>query len=340
MPIIRARNPHHALPSALDYLRTTGVERASRNGPVLVAPEVVTTIYSNPLERVVFWPERDANPFFHLYESLWMLAGREDVLPLEGYVKNMKNYSDDGVTIHGAYGNRWRNVWMDQLLVIAKRLKHDPNDRRCVLQMWDSNLDLDRNYKDVPCNLTATFQMDELGRLNLVVFCRSNDIIWGCYGANAVHFSFLLEYMAAFIDCSVGTLTQVSVNWHGYLNTLEQVKDLHVTEEDNPYDQGVVPLLMENDIKYLNEDIRLILEQVDQKFKLPSPFTPDNVWGHTIHEVLYAHHVFKKYDTPERFDVALERLYPLSMDIDWVVAAKEWILRRKISWEDATGSLT
>ena len=52
-----------------------------------------------PCERVLLYPERNANPFFHLYESLWMLAGRNDVAGPARYAKNMNNYSDNGVTL-------------------------------------------------------------------------------------------------------------------------------------------------------------------------------------------------------------------------------------------------
>ncbi len=79
MNVISVRNVHEALPEALRFLRQTGVPRDSRNGAVLQAPCPVTTVYRRPDERVLFWPERDANPFFHFMESLWMLAGRNDV---------------------------------------------------------------------------------------------------------------------------------------------------------------------------------------------------------------------------------------------------------------------
>jgi hypothetical protein len=49
--------------------------QGSRAGDVLVAPHPVMSVTSIPTERVLFDPARDANPFFHLFESLWMLAG-------------------------------------------------------------------------------------------------------------------------------------------------------------------------------------------------------------------------------------------------------------------------
>lgn len=121
----------------------------SRNGNVLMIDEPVTVTYSHPKERVLFNAARDANPFFHLYEALWMLAGRNDVAPLAYYAKQMREYSDDGGTLNGAYGYRWRSQWSeerqshtDQLQIIINHLKHNPTSRRAVLQMWNVEDDL------------------------------------------------------------------------------------------------------------------------------------------------------------------------------------------------------
>ena len=49
MKVIKARNVHEAFPLALKLLSVHGVKRNSRNGPVLVAPWPVSTVYSHPL---------------------------------------------------------------------------------------------------------------------------------------------------------------------------------------------------------------------------------------------------------------------------------------------------
>jgi thymidylate synthase len=143
-------------------VKATITQRNSRNGPVLLIDEPVTITYTHPRERVLFNAARDANPFFHLYEALWMLAGRNDVASVAHYAKQMKDYSDDGVTLNGAYGYRWRHQkgeqilsrymkngpgyddWenIDQLDVLVNHLKADHNSRRAVLQMWNVEDDL------------------------------------------------------------------------------------------------------------------------------------------------------------------------------------------------------
>lgn len=238
MHVIAVRNVHEALPEAIAHLVHNGVKRPSRAGDVLVSPEPVTTLYRQPRERVLFWPERDANPFHNVMEGLWMLAGYNHVEWPARFARRMRTFSDDGVVLHGAYGFRWRTMFgFDQLKVIAKRLRVDPDCRRQVLQIWGSTLDL-RNQegkKDLPCNIAVTFQISVLGHLDMTVFNRSNDIIWGTYGADAVHFSMLQEYMAARIGVLPGLYWQVSTNWHGYIKTLDPLVDIANQRRMPPY---------------------------------------------------------------------------------------------------------
>src|SRR5262249_48082378 len=158
-----------------------GVYRESRNGPVIAIPRPVTTVYENPMQRLTFWPERDVNVAFLVAEALWMLAGRYDLTLPKRYISTFDQFSDDQLTLHGAYGYRWKYAFgINQLAKIADALRSNSDDRRAVLQMWDARLDLGVSSKDIPCNDTATFQINVDGELDLTVFCRSNDIVWGC----------------------------------------------------------------------------------------------------------------------------------------------------------------
>lgn len=233
---INVHNVNQGLAEGLRLLATSGVYEDSRNGPVLVAPSPVITTYLNPTSRVLFSPLRDANPFFHVMETLWMLAGRNDLPWLAQFNKNMLNYSDDGgATQPGTYGYRWRKYFgYDQLPELVALLKK-PGQRRAVLTMWDGGCSgtqyagdiwaTHNGSADVPCNTQAYFDVRD-GKLNMTVTCRSNDIWWGAYGANAVHFSFLLEYMAAMVGVKVGVYRQFSNNFHLYPGKLPS-GDLH-----------------------------------------------------------------------------------------------------------------
>ena len=234
MEHIAARNVSDGLYLTKLSLLEVGKKENTRNGWVLEFPTPFCVTYTHPTERVLFYPERDANPFFHLMESLWMLAGRNDVEWISKYNKRISDYSDNGRTFHGAYGHRWRNhfrggpkEFKDQLDQVMIRLHKFPNDRRAVVSMWDPNVDLvmHNDGKDYPCNTQIFFS--KRGKvLNMTVINRSNDIVWGLFGANAVHMSMLQEYMAARTESEVGTYIHFSNNAHAYLDTLEKIKDM------------------------------------------------------------------------------------------------------------------
>ena len=224
MRVIHERNVNGAHADAVHLLDAEHTRAVSRAGDVLEYPGPVTTVYTKPMECVLWDPVRDCSPWLHLFESMWMLAGRHDVEYLNQVSKHIGQFVDDGSgTQHGAYGYRWRHWFgIDQLDHAVRQLQADPMSRRVVLQMWSPLGDTvsmqgagGPQSPDVPCNLSVTFSL-RTGRLDMVVFCRSNDIVFGCYGANAVHFSFLLQYIAARLAVPVGTYHQISVNWHAY----------------------------------------------------------------------------------------------------------------------------
>jgi hypothetical protein len=224
----------------------------SRNGPVLMIEEPVLITYSRPRERVLFSPGRDASPFFHLYEALYMLTGGDRIAPLAYYAKQMAEYSDDGRTQNGAYGHRWRHGIsqvdtirpmsgpmvmrrnVDQLDVLVAHLKREPGSRRAVLNMWNVEDDLlridgPRKSKDVCCNLEVMFSIRKeinpgditnaskrIWYLDITVTNRSNDLIWGALGANYVQFTVLQEYMAARLGAEVGVYNHFTNNLHVY----------------------------------------------------------------------------------------------------------------------------
>jgi len=346
--VINTRNVHQALPKALDLLDKFGVWRGSRNGPVIQYPEPVVTDYERPWERVIFWDHRDANPFFHLYEGLWMLMGRNDVKSLTFFAKNMANYSDDGLTVHGAYGHRWRNwyhhrgtaVSEDQLDVVIRRLRKNPLDRRVVVQMWDPNRDLDSNNKDVPCNLTITFQINHESKLDMTVFCRSNDIIWGAYGANAVHFSMLQEYIAVRLGIKMGRFHQMSVNWHAYEEQYRKLDDLSRVFPECPYAADLVNVIPMTEASL--ENIGFIVKTVDwlQSDRVAHVDEIHKVsirnrdpWSEMVLTMMKAHYLFKILPAPERYKDSLLLIRNIRFT-DWGNAAGAWLHRRMFKWED------
>lgn len=158
MIVVEGRNVNWNYYWSLKYIRQIGVPSNSRNGAVLVAPCPVMTVTERPTERVLFDRNRDANPFFHFFECLWMMSGSNDGRWLDRFVSDFSSrYAEEDGTIHGAYGARWR-LWpvggeetRNQLSVALELLRKNRHDRRVVVSMWDPRLDLGEDVLDVPC---------------------------------------------------------------------------------------------------------------------------------------------------------------------------------------------
>ena len=153
MRVIKANNINDAFVKGVDLFKgqTNFRRQKSRNGDTLECVDPVTTVYKKPWERVLLEETRDANPFFHLVEAIWMMAGSNNLRQLTHFNAGMANFSDNGELLNGAYGYRWRKQFdHDQLPTIIEMLKQDPDSRRVVLQMWDAVHDLNSPSLDLP----------------------------------------------------------------------------------------------------------------------------------------------------------------------------------------------
>lgn len=357
MWVNNAESVSQALSQGLHALRVRGIKQPSRVGDVLVSPHPVLTVYKNPLNRVLFSPQRDANPFFHVMESLWMLAGRNDLPWLAQFNKRMASYSDDGgSTQPGAYGYRWRQHFgYDQLETIIVELKNNPQTRRCVLAMWDGGhagipghsvavgspgdlAEAISGSADVPCNTHAYFDTID-GKLNMTVCNRSNDIWWGAHGANAVHFSFLLEYVSSMAGIPMGVYRQFSNNYHIYTNVVAEeslmpmARDVEATDKyfkmSGPLREPLdVPLRRVELIDYALHGTCSLDPINDICAWLEDPsVTSSNVpfLAAVARPMYYAWKKHKEKDYNEAIHIA-EGI----RSEDWRIACLEWLRRRQI----------
>ena len=333
MDVINCRNVNDGFIKAIDMLSFDQQDlRESRGGQVVEHEVPVATVFNKPWERVLFEEVRDANPFFHFMEGLWMLAGRNDLAFVQQYNQRMSEYSDDGINLHGAYGHRWVNHFnTNQIDIIIKRLIKNPNDRRCVLQMWDVNSDLNRAGVDVPCNTCIYFKIRN-NELLMTVSNRSNDVIWGTFGANIVHMSMLHEYMASALDVSIGAYTQVSDSFHAYTKVFDEmhsrlekadVFDYYSMKHfENPYENRGInyyPMVNQTSIEDWNKDLHKFLERKpfeDMEFE-------DIFFSHVAVPLQDAWFLHKQGET----DDAMSEVQNC-IATDWATAGFDWLLRR------------
>src|SRR5690606_36637114 len=96
------------------------------------------TRLDRPLERYLFVPGRNNDVFAQVAETMWVLAGRDDIAWLERYLPRAPQFSDDGATWRAAYGPRLRN-WngRDQIDEVRRLLSEDRSSRRAVTSLFD-----------------------------------------------------------------------------------------------------------------------------------------------------------------------------------------------------------
>ena len=344
MHVITVPGVNAAYAQGLRYICERGELQNSRAGQVLVAPIPVTIVYTKPQERVLFDSLRDANPFFHIFESLWMLAGRNDAKWLDQFVKDFSSRfaEDDGIQ-HGAYGFRWRHhfdmegggEWdlPDQLDSVVTMLVKDPESRRAVIQMWDPVADLGANKKDVPCNVSVFLRVrtnrdyvhgnwKDVSVLDLTVCCRSNDFIWGMTGANAVHFSVLQEYLAGRIGVGIGRYYQIANNAHAYTNILPKLDK----PQNLVFYPGTSPMGTAWD--RWDDDLSKFMAWTTLENPAQANLSYANAWfKETAEPMFYAHWLWRFARKPEALDylTTARNVAP-----DWKKAALEWMGRRLV----------
>jgi hypothetical protein len=316
---VREINVPNVYTEALMAMHMIGKEEDSRNGRVLTIQDPFYLTILNPQERVLFDPIRDANPFFHVMEFVWMMAGSKDVRWIEKFNSKYRQYADTGThVVHGAYGYRWRDHFgsmlaVDQIVEVIELLKRDPTTRRAVLGMWDPSSDLEF-HADVPCNTHIYFRFSE-GALHMTVCNRSNDILWGMLGANVVHMTYLHELVAHGAGLPLGEYRVFSNNAHVYTD-LPRYKEIMNTRAPVDYyttiGVGPMPLMQKG------ESYEEFLTQCAEF--LHSDGAYENYWLNNV-----ARPMRKAYLDKEKRDGYIEQIEAP----DWQLATKEWWARRK-----------
>lgn len=313
----QVRNVNDAFSEVWHWLPKVSTTETSRNGPVMVADEPVITEYLCPTERILWNARRDANPVFHLMESLWMIAGADHVDWLSQFNSRMKEYAESDGRIHGAYGARWHL----QIPGLIQMLKTKPDTRQAVLQMWDWTRDLFGDWKDRPCNTHIYFDRRH-DALNMTVCCRSNDSLWGAYGANAVHFSMLQEFIAHAVGTRVGVYRQFSNNFHVYVD-LPMVRDF-LDLPPAPFDRYVDDAVPVTVLPILRDDETWEEFRQDCKDLLVGGAASRTYFCRYVAKPLCESYLARKRGDMESFQTWKD----VVPDCDWKVAYEDWLQRR------------
>jgi thymidylate synthase len=209
---------NEALPAMLHNVLEGGYEVGSRAGRTMEMTHVGIT-FSEPWHREILVEGRKPNIAAQIFETMWVLAGRDDMESLTRYLPRAADYSDDGLRWRAGYGARLRhwhqeNQNVDQLAYVVNSLRSSALTRQAVMSIWDPTIDTEPG-KDIPCNDWITFS-NRNGKLDMHVGIRSNDAIWGWSGINQFEWSTLLEIVAHLVGVQMGSLHFSTTSFHVY----------------------------------------------------------------------------------------------------------------------------
>ncbi len=248
------------LVGASRLLLKEGVKRETRGNTCYELPEPFMFKITNPKARLITIPERGWNVALAYAESLWLACGRNDLGFIQNYLSRMEEFSDDGKTLRGGYGPRLRKYngnaddyrilssvdqmanyssnTVDQLDFIIKCFEKDINTRQAIITIGDpvkDSFELNsglKQTKDFPCTRSLQFmKQPNSNKLNLTVYMRSNDVLWGASAVNIFNFTFMQEYIARLVGLEVGDYYHIANNFHFYEGHKDKIEKVAAVRE-------------------------------------------------------------------------------------------------------------
>lgn len=324
-------NARTAFMALMGDLFRNGTELNSRNGMVKELTNVCFTI-SMPFQRCILVKHRNDSIFHKVAETLWVMAGRNDVEWLESYLPRAKEWSDDGITWRGGYGPRLRNYcgadWcVDQVLECMDLLNKDPTSRRAVMSLFDPSRDFADTF-DVPCNNLINWLIRD-GRLNMSITQRSSDIYYGFSGINTFEWSVLHQMMAHWTNTQMGSLTYFINSLHLYERHWEVGKLIAEQLPTSQWYPYLINLKFNTSFDTLNETLNKVFD-IEHLFRkgIYSTLSVDDPLLDSFLQVLKIFWMLK--NGVASFDVVQEATKnSVYTDID--IAVLEYLLRKDVT---------
>ena len=121
-----------------------------------------------------------------------------------------------------SYGNRF--VEFNQLVNVYRKLKDNPNSKRCVIDIY-TPYDTAPDRKDAPCTTMYHFIQRD-GKLNMTTFYRSWDFFGGFKTYDFALSSFIQQSLCSWLNFEPGTLGVYANSLHYYNRDRENLQKL------------------------------------------------------------------------------------------------------------------
>lgn len=242
-------------------LLNSAIRKESRGTVKYELPEPLMVHIKNPVDRYINIPVRKYNKVLPFAESLSLAAGTNALGLFEGYASRMRLYSDDKLYMRAAYGPRIRAftgantdytvdapyertfysgsiIVVDQLKFVIETLQKDIYSQQAVIMIGDPGKDCYQDgklieTKDMPCCRQVQFMVVD-GRLDCIMFVRSNDFVYGFQAVNVFNWTMMQEYIANILKIDIGTYHHVATSFHYYEDKRSLLEHL-AREDENKY---------------------------------------------------------------------------------------------------------
>lgn len=251
-------------------------------------------ILKDPRNRISYNPVRNMSLSFAIGEFLWYISGSSDCETISYYNKRYKNFSDDGKSLNGAYGKRIFKSFggKTQWQRVLELLKVDPDTRQAVISIFHPD-DLMIITKDVPCTCTLQFFIRD-NKLNLIVYMRSNDLVWGT-PYDIFSFTMMQELMANALGIELGCYMHIVGSLHIYAYHYDLTQEMIKEKGYYKYTMPEMPKLLDQDLRLL-QNIEYKIRNRLELGVLPSTDYVKNLLG-----VTYAYSV-ERYKYPYKYN--------------------------------------
>ena len=290
----------------------TKVQKTDNRSVIRIGSGPCVVTLAKPCERVLFNTNRDLNPFLAMDESVLMLSG----------MGGDSSYYAEDENNHFNIGTRFSVS--DQLEKICNILYHIPDNRKCVMQIWDvTDLDSMSDTSTIPKCVSVLFEINQnqaFHALNMTVFSHEGNLIDDVLGYDSVRFSFLQEYVASKLTIKVGKYYHIVNNMYidGACNLQPystEYKTMH-SPEYGVRNQTTIATI-KNPVQFEDECRRYVAGQDDES-TYQEPFFID--------VVLHMQDAFNYYKASDK-DRAVVSINKIKAD-DWRFACKSWLHKR------------
>ena len=190
---------------------------------------------------------RGLNIFFAIMEAAWIYSGSNELKPLQNIIDNYGKYSEDNLSLYGAYGYRiFEKFGVNQVEKVIEELSENPYSRRAVISIYTAEDLNNLTSLDIPCNISLLFKIRN-NQLDMTVLNRSNDVYKGV-PYNFFVFRLIQFYISIKLNMKVGLHNHFTDSLHLYKKDFPKVANLIKQGE-------VIKNNLELDISFFDEII-------------------------------------------------------------------------------------